>query len=77
METPTLSESALALLRDYRGDIAVNDSNREACRELAAAGFLVVGHDFTGGREAFYRMTRAGLDRVNAPSLAESSSPLR
>jgi hypothetical protein len=60
--TLTLSEAAVALLRDYRGDIVTEDSNREACRELAAAGYLIGGHTFTGGREVFYRMTQAGVD---------------
>ena len=51
MSTVTLSEAALALLRQYResGDIPVDDSNREACRELAREGLMVVGHTFTGG----------------------------
>jgi hypothetical protein len=62
--TITLSDAATTLLRDYRGDIVTDDSNREACRELAAAGYLVVGHCFTRGREAFYRMTQAGVDLV-------------
>ena len=60
--TLTLSDAAVALLRDYRGDIITDDYNREACRELAAAGYLVVGHTFTGGQEVFYRMTRAGVE---------------
>ena len=60
-ETLTLSEPALALLRNYRGDIVTDDSNRETCRELAREGLLVVGHDFTRGREAFYRMTAMGV----------------
>jgi hypothetical protein len=39
MQTITLSDAALALLElsAQRGDIAVDDSNRETCRELAAA----------------------------------------
>ncbi len=65
--TITLSDAAIALLRDYRGDIVTDDTNREACRELAAAGYLVAGHTFVGGREVFYRMTRAGADL--APNL--------
>jgi hypothetical protein len=80
-----LSKAARDLLRDYEGDITVDDSNREACRELASLGFLVVGHTFTGGREAFYRSTEIGaklvlvLRRVeaNSPTPAESASPLR
>ncbi len=55
-----LTESALALLRTYRGDIPVDDANREACRELAREGLLVIGHTFTGGREVFYRCTEMG-----------------
>lgn len=59
--TVHLSEAAAALLRSYRGDIVTDDTNREACRELAREGLLVVGHSFIGGREAFYRMTEAGV----------------
>ena len=79
----TLSEAAVALMYDYRGDILTDDSNREACRELARAGFLVVGHSFVGGREHFYRMTELGvrladvLDRINVPSPEVSVSPHR
>ena len=64
METTTLSESALALLKGYRGDILVDDANRDACRELAREGLLVAGHDFSRGREAFYRMTETGVKLV-------------
>ena len=73
-DTLNLSEAALSLLRNYRGDIPVDDSNRDACRELASEGLLVVGHSFVGGREHFYRMTELGvklarvLDRITAPS---------
>ncbi len=85
MQTVTLSEAAVALLRlhlerDER--IAVDDSNRLLCRELAAEGLLTVGHSFTLGREAFYVPTRLGrnLGEVlarfpNAPSPSESVSP--
>lgn len=82
-ETIALSDDALALLEGYRGDIPVDDSNREACRELARAGLLVVGHTFTGGREVFYRCTETGAKMVRvlrrgglaAPSPAGSASP--
>jgi hypothetical protein len=60
-ETSHLSDAALALLRGYRGDILVDDANRRACRELAEQGLLVVGHDFTNGRESFYRITEIGM----------------
>jgi hypothetical protein len=59
----TLSEAALSLFRlhaERKGKIAVDDANREAYRELARHGLMVVGHSFTGGREAFYAMTEVG-----------------
>jgi hypothetical protein len=76
-ETITLSADALALLKRYAesGDIPVDDSNREACRELAAAGLMVAGHTFTGGREVFYRCTEIGWRLATAPSPSESASP--
>lgn len=61
MQATSLSETALSLLRSYRGDIETSDANREACRELASYGLLVAGHSFTGGRESFYRMTETGV----------------
>jgi hypothetical protein len=73
--TNTLSPAAQALLKCYAesGDILVDDSNREACRELAAAGLMVAGHTFTGGREVFYRCTEAGWRIATAQSRAESA----
>ena len=76
MKTTTLSESALALLRLHAqcDDIRVDDDNREAHRELAREGLMVVGHSFTEGREVFYRPTKLGrklagvLDRITSPS---------
>jgi hypothetical protein len=65
-ETITLSADALALLKlhlERKGDIAVDDSTREPYRKLARAGLMVVGHSFTRGREAFYKMTDAGWER--------------
>lgn len=76
-----LSNEALALLRlhvERRGEIAVDDSNREAYRELARAGLMVVGHSFTKGREAFYRFTEVGwkfANIANAPWNAEAAAP--
>lgn len=61
----TLSEAAVALMREYRGDINVTDANREACRELAREGMLVVRHDFTRGREVAYRATPEGAKLVD------------
>jgi hypothetical protein len=80
-----LSADALDLFRHHLpmdGRIAVDDSNREACRELAREGLLVVGHSFTGGREAFYVPTAAGrklaevLERMpTAPSPSGCALP--
>lgn len=64
-ETVRLSEAARALLKNYRGDIITDDINREACRELAREGLLVVGHSFSGGREHFYRMTAMGVKMLD------------
>jgi hypothetical protein len=81
MPAITLSEAALALLRlhvERRGEIAVDDSNREAYRELADAGLMVVGHSFIRGREAFYRFTEVGwkfANIANAPWNAEAVAP--
>jgi hypothetical protein len=76
MPTITLSEAALALLKlhvERRGDIPVDDSNREAYRELARAELMVAMHTFTGGREARYRLTDAGQEFVTTPSHVESA----
>ena len=67
MPTITLSEAAVALLRQHaeHDGVPLTDENREAHRELAAAGLLVVGHDFLAGREAFYRLTKIGWKMVD------------
>ena len=59
METRILSEAALALLR-YRlttKDNRVNDSNREAYRELARAGIMFAVSGFASVPEASFRFT--------------------
>jgi hypothetical protein len=68
MQAIDLSEDALALLRLHveRGELPVDDSNRELHRELARAGLMVAVHTFSGGREQFYRFTRAGWDFARA-----------
>ena len=65
METKTLSEAALALLR-YRlmtKDNRVDDSNREAYRELARAGIMFAVSGFASGPEASFRFTDDGWAR--------------
>ncbi len=63
MPTVTLSDAALALLRQHaeqQGSIPVDDSTREPYRESAREGLMTVGHSFTGGRETFYALTETG-----------------
>jgi hypothetical protein len=76
MEAIALSESALALLRSRveGGSRAVDDSNREAYRELERAGIMYAVSGFTSGPEYLFRWTDEGyarrfelLARVNAP----------
>jgi hypothetical protein len=83
METITLSDGALALLRlhaERQGGIAVDDSTREPYRELAREGLMIAGHSFTGGRESSYTLTETEkklatvLGRLSAPALAESGA---
>jgi hypothetical protein len=61
----TLSEAALALFRlhlEHRRTIDV-DANREAYRELARAGLMVVGNSFAGGQDSVYHLTKEGFER--------------
>ncbi len=82
MQTITLSEAALAMLRLHveQDNIRIDDSNREAHRDLARAGLMEAIHTFALGRESGYRFTREGRDLANAlssrvPSPTESSAP--
>jgi hypothetical protein len=61
----SLSASALALFRLHieRAGIRVDDANREAHRELAAAGIMYPVSTFTRGPEAYFRFTDFGWDR--------------
>jgi hypothetical protein len=78
----SLSAEAIDLLRKYlAGDCEVNDTNRAAYRELAAAGVMIAGHSFVGGDESVYRFTEEGWMRrfelagvrPTVPSHAESA----
>jgi hypothetical protein len=82
METFTLSEAALAVLKLHivRDNIRIDDSNREAHRELERAGLMEPVHTFALGRESRYRLTREGRimadgDANRVPSPAESPLP--
>jgi hypothetical protein len=62
----TLSTEALSLFHlhvERQGEIALNDSNRPLYEELAAAGLMMPGHSFVGGRNSFYTLTRKGFER--------------
>lgn len=63
--TITLSDAALAVLRRHveRGGMRVDDSNREAYRELARAGIMYPLSGFAGGPESHYRFTDEGWSR--------------
>ncbi len=59
-----LSEAAIALFRlhvEHRGEIDVDDTNREAYRELERAGLVVDSRPFVGNR--LYQLTRQGFER--------------
>jgi hypothetical protein len=58
------SKAAIAVLRRCLvGDHEVNDGNRAAYRELAAAGLMEACHSFAGGDESVYRFTEEGWTR--------------
>jgi hypothetical protein len=59
MQTTTLSESALALLRRrLTGErVDVTDETRPVYRELVEAGFMIPLHTFLGGNESAYQLT--------------------
>ena len=65
MKTASLSPAALALFRRHieRGGIRVDDTNRDAHRELAAAGILYPVSTFARGPEAYFRFTDFGWER--------------
>jgi hypothetical protein len=77
MPAIALSEAALALLRLHaeHDGVPLTEENREAHRELAREGLMVIGHDFLAGREAFYRLTKTGwklAEILARPSTAPS-----
>jgi hypothetical protein len=74
METTTLSEAALSLLRRRMGGerVPVTDDTRPAYRELVEAGMMIPLHTFFGGDESAYRPTDAACawQAVNGNSLS-------
>jgi hypothetical protein len=64
VKTVPLSEFALALFRSHverEGRIDVDDSNRDAYRELERAGLVMNCRPFTGNQ--LYSLTREGFAR--------------
>jgi hypothetical protein len=76
MQKITLSEAARAMLRLHveQDNIRIDDSNREAHRELARAGQREAIHTFALGRESRYRVIREGRDLAIALSICVPSS---
>ncbi len=60
-----LSAEAMALLGRHveQDGIRVDDANREAHRELAAAGIMYPVSTFARGSEAYFRFTPQGWER--------------
>ena len=65
MPAIALSEAAVAQMRLHMQEdgIRVDDANREAYRELAAAGIMYPVSTFARGPEAYFRFTDFGWDR--------------
>ncbi|HKI18804.1 MAG TPA: hypothetical protein VKA15_13040 [Isosphaeraceae bacterium] len=65
MQTINLSDAALAVLRHRLAtrDNRVDDSNREAYRELVRAGIMFPVSGFVNGPEASFRFTDEGWAR--------------
>jgi hypothetical protein len=64
MQTITLSEAALTLLRRrLAGEwVEVTDETRPFYRELVDAGLMIPLHSFARGRDGAYRLTEAALE---------------
>ena len=62
MQTITMSETARAVLRLHveQDNIRIDDSNREAHRELARAGLMEPVHTFALGRESRVPIDQGG-----------------
>ena len=66
MPAIALSDAALALFRQHierRGDIIVDDDNREPYRELEGAGLMVKGNSFRYGPGSIYSVSKLGFER--------------
>jgi hypothetical protein len=79
METTTLSEAALVLLRRRlaREWVEVDEETRPLYRELVEAGLMIPLHTFALGPNSAYRLTDAAVNgrASHVPSGGASSSP--
>ena len=76
METFNLSTEAQTLFRlhvERMGKIDVTDDNREAYRELEAAGLVLLSRPFTGPRT--YVLTKMGWKLKNILARMDASVP--
>ncbi len=65
MQTLILSASALELFRlhiELRGNILIDDANREPYLELERAGLVVLGNSFRDGPGTIYRVSKLGFE---------------
>jgi hypothetical protein len=66
MRSQTLSAEALALFRlhiERRGNISIDDGNREAYRELERAGLMTLGNSYRDGPASVYLVSKLGFER--------------
>jgi hypothetical protein len=77
METITLSEAALSLLRRRLvGErIAVTEENRPLFRDLVAAGLMEPLSTFLHGKEGNYRPTEAAFELRDTGRLTSPCNP--
>ena len=77
MQTSTLTEEALALLRRrLAGErIEVTDATRPLYRELVRAGLMMPLHTFALGNESAYRLTDAACDIRDGISGSSTHAP--
>ena len=74
MQTLILSASALELFRlhiELRGNILIDDANREPYLELERAGLVVLGNSFRDGPGTIYRVSKLGLEQSRTSGLRE------
>ena len=66
MRKPVLSRAALVLFRlhiERRGNILIDDTNREAYEELERAGLMTLGNSYRDGPGTVYLVSKLGFER--------------